>query len=244
MIGRLMLCLVAVALLARAQFSNTIFQTLSTGIATPSTLGPVTNIGQSQHALYVVASNAPGQSCLGHLTDIFFEASYNGVNFFQLGAARISAVLADSTGTIFGSLYVSGVAPYIRVNVKSFDAANCRLAVHYAGSLFPVDLSKLEHRKLADGLALHTVALATTGTSNIAAVTARSIVVYGLTCSYHGTTPASIDIGGLGYSLVAGQPMVWPPTGIAYYATGEGNALSITNNGTAQLNCRVLYRYE
>lgn len=127
-IGLLILCC---ALLG--QQTNTVYSTLFTNVSAsiiaPIT-GSLTNIGQSNHQVVLVFSNAPAHTCSTKTANGQLEFSYDNTNWLVFGSPT-DAITTPNTAIWFGS----GAFPFVRFNLVSFDTTNCRVSGFYSGIL-------------------------------------------------------------------------------------------------------------
>lgn len=243
--NKLISCLLLVCGLAFGQRSDTVFKQVFANLSTsPVTSNDLPTIGQSQHVLYVKASNAPTKVCssTSPTADIYFEASYDNASFFRLTGGSIVNVSTSNASV----LYATGLAPHIRIKVATFDTVNCTLNVYYGGSLYPAFTDKMENTYLAQGLQTARFSQNVAGQYGvIAPYSDRSIAVYGLVCNNQTAQPIQI-IGSINHSVYMGDnaTFVWPPTGLPYMVVPPGFPFGIGFSNATYVTCFVSWRYE
>lgn len=115
------------------QQTNTVYSTLFTNTAAPVIVpvsGTLTNIGQSNHQVVLVFSNAPSHTCSNKTATGQLEFSYDNTNWLVFGSPT-AAITSANTAIWFGS----GAFPFVRFNLTSFDTTNCRVSGYYSGIL-------------------------------------------------------------------------------------------------------------
>lgn len=237
-----------------AQGSNTIFKQVLSNVSTAQASSNVTNIGQSQHIVYIILSNAPAQTCTGPTTPdgtllVKIEGSYNNSTFFSLTAANLQVTTNNQ-----GTLYATGLAPYVRVHLVTFSlGTTCRLNAFYAGSLYPVYVDKLENTRLANGYTVNQLYVSTAVATTISATNTTDVLaIYGLVCGNGGTAQAvtfddgtshvrtiTFSINGT-FVLPTSQVPIWivPPV------SSTAATLTVTTAQAEAFWCFVSYRQE
>lgn len=123
---------------AHAQSPSIVYQALALARTTTGTLGPVRNIGQINHQLLVVVTEVAGGNLCGEGTmNIGLEGSHDNLIWARIGWILTGADLRDDSpaGNPYGLVKADGNFPYIRVNLRAFDTAQCILDVYYTGML-------------------------------------------------------------------------------------------------------------
>lgn len=114
-------------------------------VQTTTESAPISNVGQTQHSMFLRLEDAPGGgTCTDTGLSVFFEQGVNYrddpsvISWEQFG----DAVTPTEYGAL-GSTYrnnTSGVVHALRVNPDAFDTTECLLSVTYVGSVRPVPL--------------------------------------------------------------------------------------------------------
>lgn len=212
------------------------------------------NIGQSQHRATIYFTDAPGQTCVGHATDISFVANDElaelDATLFRIGVP-LTSVAADSAGVISGQLTAHGAFRVTKIVAANFDTTNCRLWATYSGTLFPFSLVPAYPPARTSGFVRQTIDVAAIGDTVIVAASATpnvQVCVYEL-LFYNDAAQEltwlsdavdiipTMDFGGNAGFYAAN-------TGNFHFCTLVGDGLVLNTSAGTQVSGYVLYRYE
>lgn len=120
---------------ACAQSSNTVYTTIGTNVVNTGVLAQTPRqIGQSFHLLEVAAATVSPGSCTtgvaGWNGNIQLEGSFDNSNWLSIGA-NVNQVNVNTQKYVTAS----GSFPYLRVNYKSGNTANCKVSIFYSGNI-------------------------------------------------------------------------------------------------------------
>lgn len=116
-----------------AQRSDTVYSTLFSGVAVATISSAVENIGQSNHQVTVLFSNAPSQTCSSPAYEGEFQYSYDNVTYAAFGTPNTTNGPSNSAERAIW--YATGAFPYVRFRLSTFDTTNCRATAVYSGVL-------------------------------------------------------------------------------------------------------------
>lgn len=94
-------------------------------------------IGQTQHTVTVLLTDAPSQTCIGGFVSMAIQGSYDNSNWLTIGQP-LSNIQADQYGNYIGKAQADDAYPRVRFVITSFDTTKCRATVYYSGTLSPV----------------------------------------------------------------------------------------------------------
>lgn len=233
---------------ASGQRTDTVFQPnlILNATATPAlgTVDASRNIGQMQHEVVVILSDAPTKVCAGQNIDASFEASFDNSTFFSVGPIlrAVSTAVSGASTTFSANHRVNGAYPFIRFRITTFDTVNCLATVHYVGTLSSLP-DHAEQRAFTEGFTRADISQNTIGTFNIvAALSGRSIAVYGLVLS--SSAVQTIRLRGVAIFMAANSTVVWTPSAKVYTATGLNSALTLELTAAQAIEGFVIYRYQ
>lgn len=125
----------AFCLLTFGQGSNTVYTTIASNLVTTGVIAQQPRqIGQSFHLLTVAASTVSVGSCTtglsGWVGNIQLEGSFNNSDWLPIGPA-VNQIDVNTQKYVTAS----GSFPYLRVNYKSGNTANCKVSIFYSGNV-------------------------------------------------------------------------------------------------------------
>ena len=137
MIKLLMLFLLLILPLM-GQGSPVLYQRLFNNLAVvPSYSGPIIQVGNRAHQIYVLMLNHAPNVCNSPQTvDIGFDASFDNIVWTPTGP-QIVAIATDSSGYVATLVTGLGAFPYIRLAARNFNTANCLVTAYYSGTIGP-----------------------------------------------------------------------------------------------------------
>ena len=185
------LLLAACAPAARPQSTPVVYQTLFTARQTTGTF-TVRNIGQVSHHLSLTVDGA-GCTYVAGSFNAGFEASFDGTNFFRIGAIIDATQFEGSVQTAVTDAL--GSYPTVRVNLRTFadGGATCTATGFYSGSM-----AVYEQRQVQLGEAVWgnlTISAAGNTTFTPALASARA-VLYGISLWNTGAQTITISCSG------------------------------------------------
>lgn len=228
---------------ARAQRTDTIFQTVVQNFTTTGVTSAVRNIGQSQHQATIQFTDKPSQTCpvtVG-VALVYFEGSFDGTTYFPVGYP------ADSIIGSQASISAQGAYPFLRINLADFPTAACNATVRYSGTLFP--MTGEQGRGLITGPKRTNIGLIDTTAMGPSVIIPDNPVdpvnfptcIFGIFLNVSAATVVTLD-GTFGpMSLAANQTITIGFAGSLLYR--DSGDVSISQTGTAQLSGFIRYAY-
>lgn len=192
--SKLFFSLVIGSSLLLAQQRNTVYTTLVTAITTvtPSTYLIQNNIGQTFHAVSAIVVDTAGVgSCGAQVGSVNLsaglagglEASFNGLNYFQL-PQKVSVNLDVNNFTQSKIYHAITAYPFIRFRIQQANLSfpsGCGLSLFYSGSLSSSGLNDSVYTSGNSTLNLYQKPVTTSCTDSIPAMTGTAFTSIGLT---------------------------------------------------------------
>ena len=207
---------------------------------------PVTirNIGQSTHRF---TGTWTGALCTAPNENIGFQASFDGTNFFRIGAYT---PFTNGTG-FFPTTTATGTYPYVRINPQFFAVANCTLNGWYSGGFVSTPADDVAAN--VNAVFVSVAALGST-TVVVGGGTATRIAIYELDVWNGDATVTNTillqDAAGTTYYRLRNFP---PQTGYHLANTGRSHYTFLNEDSgfvvnlsaaSAGVEVRVRFRYE
>ena len=249
---------------AAAQRSDTIYQQLIKD-ATGVTVSPnVRNVGQWSHLFRIERVQKPAAgACTDNALSVYFEASFNGTDYFLVGTYVSSTTDQGQVGGLASrstNQYLSGPIPNLRVRLSG-DFANCTYNVYYSGYLGSQDVPTIPGRAL--GFKTSSVLMSNASNQIVPEIsTGFAIGIYSLAITNPLGSGVSAETFILTSTYYPQQPVYWiagqiaPGTsyvlpmsfGVPYFTITEVStdlAVRTVSGATCPLCAvNVVYRYE
>lgn len=207
-------------------------------------------IGQSGHLLNIAWSNVSGQDCrtrTGHRLQYLLEGSNDNITWFVIRSVEYTFNQSDAAGNIASTVEGYGAYPYLRARVIYLSGAGttnlfaaCRLNGWYVGTITgnrqPTD------RLLGTQDSFQRYSASVNGAGNLIAnsVLYKSIYVWGGVICSNGVNDVNFSggVAPLYRTLFTANSdcVVLPYTGVYYFRTDNGFALSVNTSAVATVN--------
>lgn len=136
---RILLCALLAVGLSHGQsgaLSWSIYQQILTNSTTapPFTSPNFRNVGQTTHQIIVTFLPNPTQLCIGSVGNMTtLQASYDGVNYFAIGAKVNTTSIAIAQNNVF-AFVATGAYPRVRFFLDAYNNVTCNVTVDYSGA--------------------------------------------------------------------------------------------------------------
>lgn len=138
MVSKLMIGLVLVGCAIGQQQPVVYQQVFTNAVTVPQTSSTIYNVGQVGQQVYFRFTNRPAHTCSSPAPDstMGLSFSYDNTNWEQFGLTNI---IDQTSNSVSYMVIGTGVFPFVRAQITSFDTTNCQLNAWYTGtSLSPL----------------------------------------------------------------------------------------------------------